>query len=137
MKKIITLLTLSVFLFLVSCAPSTVVAPSELAYNGDFENVFAAASQVIATQTYLSHQSGWIVDANDQVGGLIKTHINGKTCAWLFGCTGDIEQQGVMSATFVKKSENVTAISLSGSGDGTELMNRISQVLEEKFGSAN
>jgi len=131
MKRFATLLVL---LFMISCVPSTVVTPSETAYGGDFESVFAEVSKVVATQQYLSHQSGWIVDASDQVGGLIKTSLTGRGCSMFFGCNGDIEQQGVMSATFVKKSEGVTAVSLSGAGDGSELMDKISSVLTEKFG---
>lgn len=122
-------------LFLASCAPSsTTIKPTETVYAGTFEQVFSEVSNAVATQEFLSHQSGWVIEDSDQAGGFLKAGITGKACMMLFGCTGDIERQGSISVTLIKKSETSTAVSLAGSGDGNELMSRIASILDSKFG---
>ena len=127
-------LLFTLFLF-TACTPS-LITPSENIYGGDMGSVFAEVARVIGTQPYFENETGWVVDVNDQVGGHIKAHLSGDQCAFM-GLSCEFKELGTLSITFVAKGEKQAAISISGGGRANDLIKRIYQTLEDKFGLLN
>ena len=102
-----------------ACAPVATVTPTEQVANLPFDEASSRVMSAINSQPYPENTGGWVITNSDQVGGFVSAELNGSSFI-LF--QGNVPYRAVVSVSLVARSENTTAVNISGNRQEQSLL---------------